>query len=347
MHLPSKTALSAFHSALHRWYAIHGRRDLPWRNTDDAYAIYISEVMLQQTQVQTVLARFYHPFLRRFPTLQALAEAPREAVLKQWEGLGYYSRAANLHKAAQLAAPELPRDVNALMLLPGIGRNTAHAVAAFAYRQPVPVMEANVKRVLCRVFALETPSPEALWEHAFHLLDSAQPFDYNQAMMDIGAMVCTRRAPSCVSCPASGICAGKANPHRYPTAKVKKITPIRKFRVVVWSDTSARIYLTPRDTAFLGGLYGFAEYPAEAETVSFMNRAYDLQKSGLLLGEVSQTYSHFRAEAEVWRMELDSQGENEGWYSLPQIQTLALSGIDHKIMKLVSNSLGQKNTDYE
>lgn len=342
MHLPSKSALSAFHSALHRWYAVHGRRDLPWRNTDDAYAIYISEVMLQQTQVQTVLARFYHPFLHRFPTLQALADAPREAVMKQWEGLGYYSRAANLHKAAQLTAPELPRDVGALVALPGIGRNTAHAVAAFAYHQPVPVMEANVKRVLCRVFALETPSPEALWEHAFHLLDSDQPFDYNQAMMDIGAMVCTRCAPSCDDCPLSSICAGKTEPQRYPAAKAKKVTPIRKFRIIVWSDAaSARIYLTPRDTAFLGGLYGFAEYPAEAETVSFMNRAYDLQEAGLLLGEVSQTYSHFRAEAEVWRVEVDSEGENEGWHSISQIHTLALSGIDHKIVKLVSGYIGK------
>lgn len=339
MHLPSKAALSAFHSELHRWYAAHGRRDLPWRNTADSYAIYISEVMLQQTQVQTVLARFYGPFLRRFPTLQALADAPKEAVLKQWEGLGYYSRAANLHKAARLSAPELPRTVEALMALPGIGRNTAHAIAAFAYHEPVPVMEANVKRVLCRVFALENPSPETLWEHAFHLLDTKQPFDYNQAMMDIGATVCTKRNPSCDICPANSICIGKSDPSHYPTAKAKKATPVRRFRIVVWNDAAlARVYLSPRDTAFLGGLYGFAEYPAETETVSFMNRAYDLQKAGLLLGEVNQTYSHFRAEAEVWRMDVDSQGENDGWYSLSETQTLALSGIDHKIVKLVNDS---------
>lgn len=339
MHLPSKAALSAFHSGLHRWYAAHGRHDLPWRNTDDAYAIYISEVMLQQTQVQTVLARFYHPFLHRFPTLQALADAPREAVLKQWEGLGYYSRAANLHKAAQLAAPHLPRDVDALVALPGIGRNTAHAVAAFAYHHPVPVMEANVKRVLCRVFALENPSAETLWEYAFRLLDIAQPFDYNQAIMDIGAMVCTKRNPFCDTCPANHICIGKAEPHRYPAVRQKKATPVRKSRIIVWSDAAlARMYLSPRDTAFLGGLYGFAEYPADAETVSFMNRAYDLQQAGRRLGEVSQTYSHFRAEAEVWRLEVDSQGENEGWYSFSEIHTLALSGIDHKILKLVNDS---------
>lgn len=338
MHLPSKAALSAFHSGLHRWYATHGRHDLPWRNTDDAYAIYISEVMLQQTQVQTVLARFYHPFLHRFPTLQALADAPREAVMKQWEGLGYYSRAANLHKAAQRAAPQLPRDVEGLMALPGIGRNTAHAVAAFAHHQPVPVMEANVKRVLCRIFALENPSPDTLWEYAFRLLDTAQPFDYNQAMMDIGATVCTKRAPSCDVCPASDFCAGKAEPYRYPAAKVKKTTPVRKSRIVVWSDASARIYLSPRDTTFLGGLYGFAEYPAEAQTVSFMNRAYDLQKAGIYLGEVSQTYSHFRAVAEVWQIDVDAQEQDKGWYSLTHIQNLALSGIDHKIVSLVKSS---------
>ncbi|MBY0354265.1 MAG: hypothetical protein K2Q12_00885, partial [Rickettsiales bacterium] len=139
------------HQTIHDWYAAHGRHSLPWRLTRDPYAIYVSEIMLQQTQVATVLTRFYHPFLARFPTLQSLADASQEEVLKAWEGLGYYSRARNLHQAAKICAPTLPTTVEGLLELPGIGRNTAHAIAAFAYHQPVAVMEANVKRVLHRL----------------------------------------------------------------------------------------------------------------------------------------------------------------------------------------------------
>lgn len=333
MHVISKSDLQEFHRLLHTWYARHGRRDLPWRNTDDAYAIYLSEVMLQQTQVKTVLERFYHPFLGAFPTLQALADAPQAAVMKQWEGLGYYSRAANLHKAAQAAAPNLPDNVDRLMALPGIGRNTAHAVAAFAFRQPVAVMEANVKRVLCRIFALQAPKPDELWNGAQILLDAKEPFDYNQAMMDIGAMVCTKRQPACAECPAKNICKGKANPQAYPAAKEKKATPIRKARIILWHDSKGRLQLNKRETAFLGGLYGFAEYPVTAETFSLHNIAYPLTQA-VKLGDVTQVYSHFRMEAEVWTIAAKAKADDEGWYDARQIADLALSGIDHKILNL-------------
>lgn len=333
MHHIDKMALAVFHRKLHAWYAANGRHDLPWRNTTDAYAIYVSEIMLQQTQVQTVLARFYHPFLKEFPTLQALADAPREAVMKQWEGLGYYSRAANLHKAAQLAAPALPKTVDGLVALPGIGRNTAHAVAAFAHHQPVPVMEANVKRILCRIFALEKPTAEALWQGAEMLLDAKAPFDYNQAMMDIGALVCTKRQPDCAACPANHVCLGKDAPQHYPAPKAKKAIPVRLTHIVVWQNDKGMVHMAPRETAFLGGLYSFAEYPATAETVSFQNRAYSLAEAEKL-GEVSQTYSHFRMDATVWRVPV-GEAEGDGWYGAQEIRRLALSGIDHKVLQLI------------
>lgn len=337
MRVISKTKLQRFHDRLHAWYAAHGRRDLPWRSTRDAYGIYISEVMLQQTQVQTVLSRFYYPFLQAFPTLQALADAPQEAVMKRWEGLGYYSRAANLHKAAKLAAPALPATVEELMALPGIGRNTAHAVAAFAHHAPVPVMEANVKRVLCRVFALTHPKTDELWGGAQQLLDAAQPFDYNQAMMDVGAMVCTKRNPDCGACPANVLCEGQAAPQLYPAAKAKKATPVRTARIIVWHDGAGKLHLTRRDTAFLGGLYGFAEYPHHADTVSLHNKAYTLADAQRL-GEISQTYSHFRMDAEVWAIKVEN-AQGEGWFSRTEITSLALSGIDHKVMNLFFKQL--------
>ena len=136
------------HKAIQEWYATHGRKDLPWRNTKEPYHIYISEIMLQQTQVSTVLARYYFPFLKKFPTLSVLAKAPEVEVLKAWEGLGYYQRARNLHKAAKITAPQLPHTLEGLLALPGIGQNTAHAILAFAHHKPVPVLEANVKRVI-------------------------------------------------------------------------------------------------------------------------------------------------------------------------------------------------------
>lgn len=333
MHTISTAKLRAFHKALHDWYARHGRHDLPWRNTADAYRIYISEVMLQQTQVQTVLSRFYHPFLKRFPDLQALADAPRDDVMKAWEGLGYYSRAANLHEAAKRAAPDMPRTVEELEALPGIGRNTAHAVAAFAYHLPVPVMEANVKRVLCRIFAFEKPKPDALWKAAELLLDSHAPFDYNQAMMDIGAMVCTKRNPDCISCPAAGICKGKAQPEAYPAKAAKKATPVRQAKLVIWQAENGALHLAPREGRFLQGLYGFPEYPLNAETAALHNHAYDLTDAKKL-GDVSQTYSHFRMDAEVWLVQANASGEGEGWFSMQEVANLALAGIDHKVIEL-------------
>lgn len=200
------------HHDIRTWYRDNGRHTLPWRNTDEPYYIYLSEVMLQQTQVKTVLERYYFPFIERFPTLKSLGEAELDEVLKLWEGLGYYTRARNLHKTAMLLN-ELPSDITELIQLPGIGKNTAHAIAAFAFQQPVPIMEANVKRILCRLYRLENPTEKALWEYAYALVDRENPFDYNQAMMDIGATVCLPKNAECDQCPLESICQGKEDPH--------------------------------------------------------------------------------------------------------------------------------------
>ncbi len=288
---------SHIHRDLMQWYQCYGRRDLPWRCTTDSYAIYISEIMLQQTQVQTVLARFYTPFLHRFPSLQALADADEQDVLHQWQGLGYYSRARNLHRAAKLAAPRLPDTVEALMQLPGIGRNTAHAVAAFAFRRSVPVLEANVKRVVARFFALTEPTEAEWWAAASALMGQAEPFDYNQAMMDMGALVCRPRQPLCDECPLAAGCSGKNNPEHYPAAKQKKAIPTRQ---VVWlaveRQEDATWFLAPRSSRFLGGLYRLPELPAHhPATVWLQSHPGAIHK-----GEIRQSYSHFHLQASVW-----------------------------------------------
>ena len=306
------------HQKIRSWYQSNGRLDLPWRTTNDPYSIYLSEVMLQQTQVKTVLERYYFPFLKRFPTLKALGEAPLDDVLKLWEGLGYYNRAKNLHKTATLIAT-LPESIDALIALPGIGKNTAHAIAAFAFRQPVPIMEANVKRILCRLHQLKTPTDNALWEIAYAMVDEKNPFDYNQAMMDIGATLCKAKAPECDRCPLSEICQGKETPTDYPTKK-KRTVPTREQNIML-VHYHGKLSMQQRGGKFLHGLWGF-------ETVETPLCASEY------LGEVHHAYTHFKLQCQVY---LYHTVEKEGKrYFSPReiIRSLAISKVDEKILKL-------------
>jgi len=326
------------HRALHAWYKLHGRRSLPWRNTSDPYAIYVSEIMLQQTQVKTVLDRYYGRFLTHFPTLAALAQAGAEDVMKQWEGLGYYSRAGNLQAAARQSGGVLPQTVDALMKLPGIGRNTASAVACFAFKVPAPVMEANVRRILYRVFALEAASEATLWEKAELLLDRKNPFDYNQAMMDVGALICTKRSPRCGICPLRSLCKGKISPELYPSPKPSRQIPVRKRRIVVFEAGKGRYFLVCRASRFLKGLYGFMEYEEGSAPVKFLDMSYALTKTQLL-GSVTQTYSHFTLEAKVYHVPVAVKPKPTlKLFTLREINVLPLSMADRKIIALLEAS---------
>ncbi len=303
------------HKKLLEWYAQHGRKKLPWRTTEDPYHIYLSEVMLQQTQVKTVLERYYFPFLKKFPSLTALAHAELDEVLKMWEGLGYYTRAKNLHKTAKLTAPRLPNTYDELLKLPGIGKNTASAICAFAYKQERAVMEANVKRIICRLHAFKAPKEEVLIEIAHQMLDRKNPFDYNQAMMDIGSMVCTVRNPQCNLCPFSKNCkAYKENYFQYPEKK-RKIVPTRKVNILV-RHFNNKFYLQQREGRFLHGLWGFEEVDGIINDAEF-------------LVDVEQKYTHFKLEAKVYLLQEEAY---EDYFSLDEINQLALSGVDKKIL---------------
>jgi len=317
---------------IQNWYKTHGRLDLPWRITSDPYHIYLSEIMLQQTQVKTVLERYYFPFLKKFPTLEALANAPLDEVLKMWEGLGYYNRARNLHKTAQVLSQQrqaqgiastLPDDINALIKLPGIGENTAHAVAAFAYKMPVPIMEANVKRILCRLHKLKSPTDKALWEIAYNLVDKENPFDYNQAMMDIGAMLCTPKNPQCDVCPLSDICKGQDEPTLYPTKK-RRVVPTREQNIMI-SVYNDKLSLTKRSGKFLHGLWGFP-----AIEVPLCASEY--------IGEVTHAYTHFKLICKVYVYDaLDK--EKEHYFTTAEIRKLAISKVDDKILNLFLDTI--------
>jgi A/G-specific adenine glycosylase len=218
-----------------RWYR-RNKRDLPWRRSDDPYAIWISEVMLQQTRVEVVIP-YFERFLIRFPTPSTLARASEEQVLAAWGGLGYYRRARSLRTAAQIVVREhgghLPSDVATLRTLPGIGRYTAGAIASIAFGKPEPVLDGNVKRVLCRLQGSNGPGGEGwLWELATELVrDSPDPGTVNQGLMELGATVCTPRRPACASCPVSSLCRGVDSPERWPPAQPRR--PVERVRVAV------------------------------------------------------------------------------------------------------------------
>ena len=305
------------HKKIHNWYQQHGRLDLPWRNTDETYYIYLSEVMLQQTQVKTVLERYYIPFIERFPTLKNLGEAPLDDVLKMWEGLGYYNRAKNLHKTATLI-DTLPSEIDELIKLPGIGKNTAHAIATFGFHQPVPIMEANVKRILCRLHQLTTPKEKKLWEIAYSMVDTLRPFDYNQAMMDIGATICLPRNPKCEICPMHTICKGKEEPTLYPT-KRKRMVPTKEEKILirVYDD---KLALAQRKGKFLHGLWGF-------ESIDIPPCASEY------IGEVTHAYTHFKLICKVY-IYYESSPEETDYFNKEEIEKLAISKVDEKIVKL-------------
>jgi A/G-specific adenine glycosylase len=290
--------------------------------------------MLQQTQVQTVRSRFYEPFLKRFPTVGALAIAQEAEVMKAWEGLGYYRRARHLHRAAQMVAPTMPATVEGLKAMPGVGQSTAHAIAAFAYHQPVPILDANLRRVLARYFALIHPKEATWWQAAWDLLDRKNPYNYNQALMDIGAMLCTPRQPRCTDCPLYHGCRGKESPETYPGAKQRKPAPVRQQDWVVMFRADGRFALWRRKGEHLTGLYGVMRRSAEDET--------PLPKQRKLLGGINQTYSHYVLDATVWQASADTcqahpefRWDEAIWVTPEEATDLPLSRAEQKLLQLM------------
>ncbi|HEY3281519.1 MAG TPA: A/G-specific adenine glycosylase [Armatimonadota bacterium] len=258
--------LSTLRAKLLGWYDAN-RRELPWRSSGDAYHVWVSEIMLQQTQVATVVP-YYERFLERFPNLPALAEAPEEEVLRQWAGLGYYSRARNLHRAAQAVVREhdgvFPRQMVDARALPGVGRYTAGAVLSIAYDQPVPLVDGNVARVLCRAFERygdpsRNPTREELWRIAGSLVSSIRPGDLNQALMELGATVCTPSNPACHRCPLQDLCLARQNGKvaRLPQQRESPtLVPVEMVAAVALRDGHA-LLARPREAARWRGLWQF------------------------------------------------------------------------------------------
>lgn len=255
--------IAAIVSSLLEWYA-RNARDLPWRRTRDPYAIWISEAMLQQTQVATVIP-YWERWMRAFPDVRALAAAPPEKVLKLWEGLGYYARARNLHRAAQLLVQasdaRMPGDVSGWLALPGIGRYTAGAICSIAFNQPVPILDGNVTRVLCRILGIRTDPRDKetnrlLWERAAELVETAHRLGssrvprcshLNQSLMELGALVCTPRQPQCSRCPVQSVCVAFCSglTESIPQARVR-VKTIQKIRICWLIEHRGRVLAVQR-----------------------------------------------------------------------------------------------------
>lgn len=262
------------------WFDRHGRKDLPWQQAPSPYRVWISEVMLQQTQVSVVIP-YFKRFVGRFPELGDLAAANTDEVLHLWSGLGYYARARNLHQAARVLMADhggrFPLDIKAAQSLPGIGRSTAGAILSLALDQRHPILDGNCKRVLSRCYAVpgwpgRSPVSQRLWMLAEQCTPVARVAAYNQAMMDLGATLCTRSAPACHRCPLAFGCQAHrmGEPTRYPEARPRKVLPVRTTCMLVLRDPSGAVLLERRPPIGLwGGLWGLPECPGEDQAAAW------------------------------------------------------------------------------
>jgi A/G-specific adenine glycosylase len=273
-----------FADRLIRWHRHHGRHDLPWQNTRDPYRVWLSEIMLQQTQVATVIP-YYLRFLERFPQLADLADAPQEEVMALWSGLGYYARARNLHAAARTVMAEhagaFPRQATQISQLPGIGRSTANSIATFCFGANAPILDGNVKRVLCRAFGIEgfpgsTSVEKRLWALAEELMPAHRGAIYNQAQMDLGATICTRGKPRCEACPLDERCIAHATGRtaELPQAKPRRAIPLRHATLLVLLDGDRVLLETRPPAGIWGGLQSLPELPEGVDAQEWVERRF-------------------------------------------------------------------------
>ncbi len=289
------------------WFDAHGRHDLPWQHPRTPYRVWISEIMLQQTQVNTVVP-YFERFMQRFPDVHALAAAAQDAVLALWSGLGYYARARNLHRAAQRIVDQhggaFPSTLDDWLTLPGIGRTTAGAILAQAFEQRQPILDGNVRRVLARYHAVDGwPGDRAVQDRLWQWAEAAMPHrriaDYTQAIMDLGATVCTRR-PACQRCPLADDCRARAagNPQAWPGRKPRKALPVKRTAMLILRNADGRILFERRPPAGIwGGLWSLPECPVNESVTLHCRERLGVYVDHLSAGATFRhTFSHFHLD---------------------------------------------------
>lgn len=317
-----------FSTKLLRWFR-EAKRDLPWRKEPrDPYRVWVSEVMLQQTRVEVVVP-YYRRFLRRFPTLRALARAPLDDVLALWSGLGYYTRARNLHQAAQACGGALPRTEVELRALPGFGPYTAAAVASLAFGEDVPLVDGNVARVLARVFRLEGDARARSWEVARELLPRGRAGEFNEALMELGATVCTPRAPNCGGCPLRSRCNGRDAPERYPAPKKRPERPLLEWRALALRRRDGAVLLARQPQgALFAGMWGL---PVAGMDLPGVRRRGALRTCGIV--EQTLTHREVRVAVHTGRGSGAPRADSLRWVAPRHLGSLGLSSLARKSLQ--------------
>ncbi|HEX8987162.1 MAG TPA: A/G-specific adenine glycosylase [Rhodocyclaceae bacterium] len=339
--------MSEFAARLIRWQKTQGRHDLPWQRTRDPYRVWLSEIMLQQTQVATVTP-YYLRFLERLPTLADLAAAPTEEVMSLWSGLGYYARARNLHACARAVVERhggaFPQEPAAIAALPGIGRSTANAIADFCFEAREPILDGNVKRVLCRCFGIEgfpgAPAVEKrLWSLAADLLPDSEVGAYIQAQMDLGATLCTRTKPRCDACPLAEQCVARreGRTEELPQAKPRRALPEREAIFLVVRD-GERVLLEQRPPQGIwGGLLSLPELPEGADPARHAESLGCEVLSVARLPPLVHAFTHFRLTLKPVLVEAKAlpHAAEVGlrWLALSEIESAALPTPIRKVLQ--------------
>jgi A/G-specific adenine glycosylase len=338
-----------FSRHLLQWFDTHGRKDLPWQQPRNAYRVWISEIMLQQTQVQTVIP-YFNRFMVSFPDIYQLAIASEDMILAHWSGLGYYSRARYIAKTARIICNDFagcfPKDLAQLTTLPGIGPSTAAAIASLAFNQPTAILDGNVKRVLSRYFMVDghvnqSVTNKRLWQLANQCMSQSRCADYTQAIMDFGATQCTTRTPNCTICPVQNNCLAYINNcvSTYPMKKVKKTLPIKQQQFLLLFNHQQQVYLEKRPPVGLwGSLWSIPAIALTESVGDFINQHYGfivLQTIDLL--EMKHSFSHFHLYIKAYAIEVKDQSsqiaEPKGrWFDNNQLINLGLAKPTHDII---------------
>ncbi len=342
--------MNSFSKKILHWYDQHGRTDLPWQQNITPYRVWLSEVMLQQTQVKTVIP-YFQQFTKQFETVEALANASEDQVLKLWSGLGYYSRARYLHQAAKQVCDDFsgrfPDNMEQMQSLKGVGRSTAAAILSIAFEQPEAILDGNVKRVLTRYEAIEGWTGKAsvlkrLWAVAEEYLPTSRNRDYTQAIMDLGATVCTRSKPSCAVCPLQSGCTGfkQGNMTDYPTPKKKKALPEKQIIMLILKNPQHEVLMQKRPLIGIwGGLWCFPEFKTEQEVTKWLNKQNSKAKRIEKRASFRHTFSHFHLSIQPLIMQLESplkegvmEDDSSLWYNL---NTEFEGGLASPVQKLL------------
>ncbi|WP_460237626.1 A/G-specific adenine glycosylase [Aurantivibrio plasticivorans] len=347
---------SKFSKAMLDWFDQHGRKHLPWQHDIDAYRVWLSEIMLQQTQVSTVIP-YFERFMETFPTVQDLAAADIDQVLHLWTGLGYYARARNLHKCAKTVVEEyqgeFPNSVEDLSALPGIGRSTAGAICSIVWDLPTAILDGNVKRVLARHYAVpgwpgNTKVANQLWEIAESHTPQQRTGHYSQAMMDLGATLCTRSKPDCERCPVQTTCVAhqQGNPTDYPGKKPKKALPVKTVQMLMLQNPDGELLLEQRPAQGIwGGLYSFPEIASEESSLDACTDRFGEHVEQLETWDTYRhTFSHYHLDITPVLCTLSRtpseirNGDTLLWYNPQQPAAIGLATPVKKLISKVAPS---------